>query len=105
MQRTSLLAIIVTSALLGIAACETVKTTSGGAVGVDRTQRMMVSNGNVTGLVERLVREHRVAAIPGTTFGLHDDCYLRVSYGALRPAEVEEGVGRLVQGLRAIVEG
>lgn len=57
------------------------------------------------GLVERLVREHRVAAIPGTTFGLHDDCYLRVSYGALRPAEVEEGVGRLVRGLRAIVEG
>ena len=44
MQRTSLLAIIVTSTLLGIAACETVKTTSGGAVGVDRTQRMMVSN-------------------------------------------------------------
>jgi aspartate/methionine/tyrosine aminotransferase len=54
-------------------------------------------------LVERLVREHRVAVIPGTTFGLHDGCYLRVSYGALRPAEVEEGVGRLVAGLRAIV--
>lgn len=54
-------------------------------------------------LVERLVREHGVAAIPGTTFGLQDGCYLRVSYGALRPAEVEEGIGRLVRGLKAIV--
>ena len=56
-------------------------------------------------VVERLVREHRVAAIPGGTFGLDHGCYLRVSYGALRPAEVQEGVGRLVQGLKAIVEG
>lgn len=54
-------------------------------------------------LVERLVREHGVAVIPGTTFGLEEGCYLRVSYGALRPAEVEEGVGRLVRGLSAIV--
>ncbi|HEX6068977.1 MAG TPA: pyridoxal phosphate-dependent aminotransferase [Longimicrobiaceae bacterium] len=54
-------------------------------------------------LVERLVREHRVAVIPGTTFGLEEGCYLRLSYGALRPAEVEEGVGRLVEGLKAIV--
>jgi aspartate/methionine/tyrosine aminotransferase len=54
-------------------------------------------------LVERLVREHRVAVIPGTTFGLDEGCYLRLSYGALRPAEVEEGVGRLVEGLKAIV--
>lgn len=56
-------------------------------------------------LVERLVREHGVAVIPGTTFGLEAGCHLRVSYGALRPDEVEEGVGRLVRGLRAIVGG
>lgn len=54
-------------------------------------------------LVERLIREHRVAVIPGTTFGLDGGCYLRLSYGALRPAEVEEGVGRLVRGLKEIV--
>lgn len=54
-------------------------------------------------LVERLIREHRVAVIPGTTFGLEEGCYLRLSYGALLPAEVEEGVGRLVQGLKQIV--
>ena len=63
------------------------------------------SDMNPLGLVERLVREHRVAAIPGATFGLEEGCYLRISYGALRAAEVEKGVGRLVNGLRTIVGG
>jgi aspartate/methionine/tyrosine aminotransferase len=53
-------------------------------------------------LGERLIREHRVATVPGTTFGLHDGCYLRVSYGALAPETVEEGMGRLVAGLKAL---
>ncbi len=51
-------------------------------------------------LAERLIREHRVATIPGTTFGLTDGCYLRVSYGALAPETVGEGIQRLVTGLR-----
>ncbi len=54
-------------------------------------------------LVERLVREHHVAAIPGDAFGMHDGCYLRVAYGALQKETVAEGIGRLVQGLRAIL--
>jgi aspartate/methionine/tyrosine aminotransferase len=54
-------------------------------------------------LVERLVTEHRVAAVPGTAFGLSDGCYLRVSYGALDRDTVAEGMTRLVRGLRAIV--
>jgi aspartate/methionine/tyrosine aminotransferase len=54
-------------------------------------------------LVERLVAEHRVAAVPGTAFGLSEGCYLRVSYGALERKSVEEGIVRLVRGLRAIV--
>jgi aspartate/methionine/tyrosine aminotransferase len=54
-------------------------------------------------LVERLIVEHRVAAVPGTAFGLTDGCYLRVSYGALDKATVAEGMSRLVRGLRAIV--
>lgn len=53
-------------------------------------------------LVERLVREHRVAAIPGSTFGL-DGCVLRISYGALEPASVEAGIRRLVDGLAALL--
>ena len=54
-------------------------------------------------LAERLTREHRVATVPGTTFGLNDGCYLRVSYGALEAETVDEGVGRLVEGLKNIV--
>ncbi len=54
-------------------------------------------------LVERLVREFGVAVIPGTTFGLTDGCYLRVSYGALTEETAVEGIRRLVKGLRSIV--
>jgi aspartate/methionine/tyrosine aminotransferase len=54
-------------------------------------------------LAERLVREHRVAVVPGTAFGVGDGCYFRVAYGALQRETVEEGIGRLVNGLRAIL--
>jgi len=52
---------------------------------------------------ERLVREHRVAVVPGTAFGMNDGCYFRVAYGALQKATVAEGIGRLVAGLRQIL--
>ena len=54
-------------------------------------------------LVERLIREHGVAAIPGTTFGLNNGCHLRVAYGALQPETAIAGIERLVQGLKTIV--
>ena len=53
-------------------------------------------------LVERLIREHLVAVIPGPAFGMTDGCYLRVAYGALQKETVVHGIGRLVKGLRAI---
>ncbi len=53
-------------------------------------------------LAERLVREHRVAAIPGSAFGMHDGCYLRVSYGALEAERARDGMNRLAGGLRAL---
>lgn len=56
-------------------------------------------------VVERLIREHGVAVIPGTTFGMHQGCYLRVAYGALDSDTIAEGAGRLVRGLKAIVQG
>jgi aspartate/methionine/tyrosine aminotransferase len=55
-------------------------------------------------LAERLIREHRVAVLPGSVFG-SDACSLRISYGALDAASVDEGMRRLVGGLRAIVGG
>lgn len=54
-------------------------------------------------LTERLIREHRVAVIPGTTFGLNDGCYLRVAYGALQKDTAAEGIGRLVEGLKKMI--
>lgn len=58
-------------------------------------------------IVEKLVKEHRVAAIPGSAFGMpdggEDGCYLRVAYGALQRETVEEGIGRLVKGIRTIL--
>ena len=56
-------------------------------------------------LTERLIREHKVAVIPGGTFGIDEGCYLRVAYGALEPATAAEGIGRLVRGLREILGG
>jgi aspartate/methionine/tyrosine aminotransferase len=53
-------------------------------------------------VAERLIREHKVAVIPGTAFGMTDGCYLRVAYGALQKTTVAEGLGRLVTGLRAV---
>ena len=54
-------------------------------------------------LVERLIREHGVAVIPGTTFGIKDGCYLRVAYGALQQKTASEGITRLVDGLQTIL--
>ena len=56
-------------------------------------------------IAERLIREHLVAVIPGTAFGMSDGCYLRVAYGALQKETVAEGIGRLVHGLRTMLKG
>jgi aspartate/methionine/tyrosine aminotransferase len=53
-------------------------------------------------LAERLIREHRVAAIPGSAFADAAPCSIRISYGALGADTIAEGVGRLVAGLRAL---
>ena len=53
-------------------------------------------------MVERLIREHRVAAIPGTAFGEARGCTLRISYGALDADTVHEGISRLTRGLQQL---
>src|SRR5207248_2953597 len=45
-------------------------------------------------IAERLIREHKVAVIPGPAFGMTNGCYFRVAYGALQKETVAEGVGR-----------
>jgi len=54
-------------------------------------------------VAERLIREHRVAVIPGHAFGMTGGCHFRVAYGALQKDTVAEGVGRLVAGLRRLL--
>ncbi|MHC4116659.1 MAG: pyridoxal phosphate-dependent aminotransferase [Planctomycetota bacterium] len=55
------------------------------------------------GLVKQLIERHKVAVIPGMTFGMEDKCYLRVAYGALRKDTASVGIGRLVEGLQQIL--
>ena len=55
-------------------------------------------------LAERLIREHRSRSCRGPAFGMTDGCYFRVAYGALQRETVAEGIGRLVTGLRAILQ-
>jgi aspartate/methionine/tyrosine aminotransferase len=54
-------------------------------------------------LVKRLIQEYKVAVIPGTTFGVENQCYLRVAYGALQQETAKEGIERLVDGLQNLV--
>jgi len=62
-------------------------------------------NSNPMELVRQLIEKHKVAVIPGMTFGMQDKCYLRIAYGALRKDTAIEGIGRLVEGLKQIHSG
>lgn len=59
-------------------------------------------NSNPMELVRQLIEKHKVAVIPGTTFGMQDKCYLRLAYGALQKDTAAEGIGRLVKGLKQL---
>lgn len=54
-------------------------------------------------IVERLITEHKVAVIPGDTFGIKRGTYLRIAYGALQKGQAEVGIQRFVNGLRSIL--
>lgn len=53
-------------------------------------------------LSQRLVREHGVAVIPGSPFGISRGCYLRLSYGALPTDKFELAMERLAKGLISV---
>ncbi|RMG18280.1 MAG: pyridoxal phosphate-dependent aminotransferase [Bacteroidetes bacterium] len=59
---------------------------------------------NAMEVVEQLIKAHGVAAIPGTAFGADEGCYLRVAYGALQREGAQEGIRRLVEGIKAILQ-
>jgi aspartate/methionine/tyrosine aminotransferase len=51
--------------------------------------------------MERLIREHQVALVSGSSFGL-EGCWLRLSYGMLAEADLAEALKRLVGGLHEL---
>jgi aspartate/methionine/tyrosine aminotransferase len=53
-------------------------------------------------MVQRLIAEHKVAVMPGSTFGMDQGCYLRIAYAALSKETVKEGIGRFVSGVKMI---
>ena len=67
--------------------------------------RPRAPGGDSVALVERLIRRHRIAVIPGTAFGMDDGCYLRVGYGAVDASTMEQGMDRLVDGISALDAG
>jgi len=50
-------------------------------------------------LAKILIDDFKVAAIPGSAFGLTDGCYLRISYGMLDQAQLDAALERLVNGI------
>ncbi|OUV63636.1 MAG: aspartate aminotransferase [Gammaproteobacteria bacterium TMED119] len=50
-------------------------------------------------LSQTLIRDHAVAVIPGSAFAAPAGTYLRISYGALTPATVQQGISQLITGL------
>jgi len=54
-------------------------------------------------LVERLIREHKIAAIPGGAFGIDDRCAIRLSYGPLDEKSAGEAARRFTRGLRSLL--
>jgi aspartate/methionine/tyrosine aminotransferase len=54
-------------------------------------------------LVKQLIEQDRVAAIPGSTFGMKEGCYLRIAYGSLQLSTATAGIERLIKGLKRVV--
>jgi aspartate/methionine/tyrosine aminotransferase len=54
-------------------------------------------------LVKQLVEQDQVAAVPGSTFGMKDGCYLRIAYGSLQLSTAKAGIERLIKGINRVV--
>jgi aspartate/methionine/tyrosine aminotransferase len=54
-------------------------------------------------LAKYLVKEHRVALVPGSIFGENGEGYLRLSFAASTEA-LEEGVARIRAGAEALLK-
>ena len=55
-------------------------------------------------IVRFLIEQYEVAVIPGVAFGIEHTRCIRASYGAMQPSTVVEGIDRLTQGLKNLLE-
>ena len=53
-------------------------------------------------LAKKLIYDYKVAVIPGSAFGLHEGCYLRVSYGMLDGDSSVIALDRLISGINLL---
>lgn len=53
-------------------------------------------------LVQKLVREFKVAVIPGTAFGSNRGCYLRLGFGAVTGNKFKEAIDRFCKGISSL---
>ncbi len=54
-------------------------------------------------IVQELIKNYKIAVIPGETFGLPDACYIRIAYAALDNKSSKIGIQRLIDGLNGII--
>jgi aspartate/methionine/tyrosine aminotransferase len=52
-------------------------------------------------LAKYLVKEHRVAVVPGSIFGNNGEGYIRISF-AMNSQTLKEGISRIKKGLEAL---
>jgi len=55
-------------------------------------------------ITQQLIKQHKIAVIPGHTFGMTDGCYLRIAYGALDKDTAVTGIRRLTHGIKSILQ-
>ena len=55
-------------------------------------------------LTQTLIRDNAVAVIPGSAFAAQAGTYVRISYGALTPATVNQGISQLISGLHQLTD-
>ena len=54
-------------------------------------------------LAKYMVKEHKVATVPGSIFGKQGEGYLRISF-ALDAARLKEGISRIKKGVEALLK-
>ncbi len=57
---------------------------------------------NDLALAKKLISDYKVAVVPGSAFGLHEGCYLRVSYGMLDEDACVIALDRLISGIKLL---